>query len=527
VRTRPDAPTARPMFALVAGILLVVGTACGPTVPHQSGTAGAVAASPGAGLGVPSGTTSTTGGKKAGSGAVTGAGGSTTGGSMGGTTGGVAGGGSGGGSLPTGTGGGKHLAVAPSAPGVTDTTIYIGSYYNKNQGQGNAAFGASGLDQGDARKPQNVMIDWVNSHGGVAGRKLSPIYYGFDASGTGPPSDQQDQAACAKYTQDNKVFAMIVQGSIFDECAKREGAVDLNQDGTPSIYKKYPDRIDIESLNMVRAWKVTVDGAAQLGYFNAGAKIGVVAWDGPDYKEAINDGLLPELRRHGLSLATQPYFIAEPQTFQDLGSASAAVNNAVLKFATLGIDHVFVMDGQAGLCGGSCLSIEWLKRAESQQYYPDYAFNDKNSAIELAKLGILSKRQAVGSIYINWTDAGPDYEKGLKPNPQLQECIKIMKAHNIDMSNANQQGAAYAACEDMWFMQTVGEKLTSMNLDLSTPNFINAVDALGYSYLSPLSYANYFSAQQHDGAAGVRHGKWVPCNDLNCYKWIGTVYKVG
>ena len=119
------------------------------------------------------------------------------------------------------------------------------------------------------------MIDWVNSHGGVAGRKLSPIYYGFDASGTGPPSDQQDQAACAKYTQDNKVFAMIVQGSIFDECAKREGAVDLNQDGTPSIYKKYPDRIDIESLNMVRAWKVTVDGAAQLGYFNAGAKIGV------------------------------------------------------------------------------------------------------------------------------------------------------------------------------------------------------------------------------------------------------------
>ena len=228
MRTRPDAPTARPMFALVAGILLVVGTACGPTVPHQSGTAGAVAASPGAGLGVPSGTTSTTGGKKAGSGAVTGAGGSTTGGSMGGTTGGVAGGGSGGGSLPTGTGGGKHLAVAPSAPGVTDTTIYIASYYNKNQGQGNAAFGASGLDQGDARKPQNVMIDWVNSHGGVAGRKLSPIYYGFDASGTGPPSDQQDQAACAKYTQDNKVFAMGGgKNDILKSCAQKAGAISI------------------------------------------------------------------------------------------------------------------------------------------------------------------------------------------------------------------------------------------------------------------------------------------------------------
>src|SRR5205823_14842544 len=135
------------------------------------------------------------------------------------------------GSPPTGSGGVKHVAAPPSVPGVTDTTIYIASYYNKNQGAGNSALGVGGLNQGDARKPQNVMIDWVNSHGGVVGRKLKPIYYGFDGSGAGPPTDQQDAAACQHYTQDNKVFAILVSSPVLDECAKKAGAVEFGQEG--------------------------------------------------------------------------------------------------------------------------------------------------------------------------------------------------------------------------------------------------------------------------------------------------------
>jgi hypothetical protein len=232
----------------------LVGTACGSRAPHTSVSGAAVpgaASSPGGGLSVPSGSAAT-GGK------VTG--GTTTGGTVGGTTsGGTTSGGttSGGGSLPTGHGGGGHVAAPESVPGVTATTIYLGSYYNKNSGAGNSALGVQGLDEGDARKPQNVMIDWVNSHGGVAGRKLVPIYYGYDASGTGPPSDQQQQAACAKYTQDNEVFAFLAggqgSGGVLDECAKKAGAIDFGREGTPSTYRKYPLRVDIDTLNGVRA----------------------------------------------------------------------------------------------------------------------------------------------------------------------------------------------------------------------------------------------------------------------------------
>jgi hypothetical protein len=413
-------------------------------------------------------------------------------------------------------------------PGVTQTSISIASYYNKNQGSGNAALGLS-LNEGDARKPQNVMIDWVNSHGGVAGRKLVPIYYGFDASGTGPPVDQQKQAACAKYTQDNQVFAILDGGSggsdVMDDCAKKAGAIDFGQAGTPTSYRDYPHRIDIDTLNQVRAQTVTVDGLAQLGYWDKGAKIGVVTWDDPSYKQAIDQGLLPALQAHGLSLATPPYYVAVPQTLQDFGASSAAINNAVLKFSTLGIDHVLLADGPAGIFKGGGISIEWLKRSESQQYYPRYGFNDSNLPIELQGLHVLSNRQAHRSVYVNWSDLGPAYEGGYHQNTEQQQCLKIMRKHGIDVSNTNSKGAAVLACTDMWFLQDVGVEMDALNLSLTADNFISAVDHLGYRYLSPGSYATYFGAQQHDGVAGVRHGTFA--DSCSCYKWIGTVYKVG
>src|SRR5207248_5444077 len=141
--------------------------------------------------------------------------------------------------------------------------------------------------------------------------------------------------------------------------------------------------------------------------------------------------------------------------------------------------------------------------------YPRYGFNDSNLPIELQKLHVLSDRQAQGSVYVNWIDLGPDYEAGYHSNRNGQSCRKIMRKHGIDMSNTNSEAAALVACADMWFLQSVGEELSALHLDLTSDAFITAVEHLGYSYLSTLDYANFFSAQQHDGVAGVRHAKYV------------------
>ena len=83
---------------------------------------------------------------------------------------------------------------------------------------------------------------------------------------------------------------------------------------------------------------MTVDGLDMHGYFDEGAKIGVVTWDDPQYREAINDGLLPALKDHGQQLATPPYYITEAQTLQDfemLAVADAVESLAAELSATL------------------------------------------------------------------------------------------------------------------------------------------------------------------------------------------------
>src|SRR5437660_6983546 len=158
----------------VAAVSMLVATACGSTVPRtQSGAPAAAAAGGGQGLGAPAAGSGAAAGKVKGGGKVSG--GTSGGGSLsgGGTTG--VGTTSGGTSGVTTTGGGSSGAQAARAPGITDTTIYIGTVYIKNQGAANAALGAGGLNQGDARKPYKVMIDMINSEGGVGGRKLAQV----------------------------------------------------------------------------------------------------------------------------------------------------------------------------------------------------------------------------------------------------------------------------------------------------------------------------------------------------------------
>lgn len=60
--------------------------------------------------------------------------------------------------------------------------------------------------QTDARTYDNAIIDQINRNGGVAGRKLVPLYYDFKST-----DDKQvaSQAACTYWTQDHKAFVFL------------------------------------------------------------------------------------------------------------------------------------------------------------------------------------------------------------------------------------------------------------------------------------------------------------------------------
>src|SRR5207249_2748204 len=89
-------------------------------------------------------------------------------------------------------------------------------------------------------------------------------------------------------------------------------------------------------------------------------------------------GFLPALAKLGITPA-QVAYAPTPQTYNDLGGSSAAISNDVLKFQALGIDHVIIEDGSAGIWGGTGLTISWMNTAQSQDYTPRYGLNSWNS----------------------------------------------------------------------------------------------------------------------------------------------------
>ena len=505
-KTRRTGSAARTLLALVTSTVLAA--ACGSTVPQSAfrnrGAAGGLSANGENGLSLPTG--------------QSGLGGPTTG----------AGGGAGG--LPSGSGqlGGPSGGPVQQAlgPGITASTIYIGAGYNINQAAANAAVGGGGAGGSDIRDAYNVMINLINSQGGVKGRKLSPVYYGVDATSS-QTADQQAQAACAKWTQDNKVFIILGGQQPADrECAKKAGTVlywsPAGSNTLPETFTQYPHFVEITGLNLVRAGQVTIDGMRRQGYFNRGARIGIVAWDDPAYRAAVTRGYVPALKSHGLGVAVDPIYIHAPQNIQDLAGATADVNNAVLKLSTRGVDHVMLLDGPVGVCAGGCLGLEFLQRAKAQHYQPRYGMNENNLPIEALDAGFYPPDQLRGTIAVLWGDGNKSQDAGWRTNAARDRCEKIMREHGVEMGDVNSHGAAIEACEEMWFLLAVVAKLGTA--PLTVDNFMAGVNALGGSYGPVSAYGTHFSPTQHDGISAARNVEFV--DSCTCFRYTSDPYSV-
>ena len=497
---RSIVPTRRPL-ALLAASLMLFAAACGSTVPkaqlqqalaggqNQGLAPGAVSTAPGQPGSVPAGGAPT--GVAIGPGAVV------PGISSGGTLG----------------------------PGVTDSTIYVGGVYLKNGGEGNAAAGAANLDPGDFRKVYNAVIEQINKEGGVAGRKLSAVYAEIDVTSS-QTIDQQAQSACAKWTQDNKVFAIVagIQGNVVQECTEKAHAVNIVAgagSSLPDDFRRYPHYVEVSGMNLVRMGSVTVSGLKAQNYFDPGAKLGIITWDATNYRISLEHGFLPALKKVGVTPATQPVYVHVPQSFNDLGGMNSSVNSAVLKFADLGITHVMIVDGAAGVCAGACLGYQFMNQAESQQYRPRYGFNEYNYAD--SSVGTLyPARQMPRSVAVVWSDDEEADDVGWRPNPARERCYKLMRDKGVPMENDNQLQSARAACEQLWFMRAVVAKMG--NAVLNNDNFMSAVNTMGTSFQPIDTYLSRLTATQHDGASAVRNQAFF--ESCTCFQYTSNPYLV-
>ena len=405
-----------------------------------------------------------------------------------------------------------------SAQGVTATTILVGVPYSVNGAAADKAIGASGITQGDEKSDYQIVINDFNAHGGILGRKIVPVFHALDA--TDPSTtDAKYQAACADFTQDHHVFAVFGGNSdSFVSCLEKAGVVPISADFTQAddqTFRTFPHYIETSSLDLTRQARVVPDGLFAQGYFGRSPKIGIVAFDLPGFTRAVNGILIPDLRGHGFN-SIDTVFVNALQSNGDLGTLSAQVSNAALKFRAEGVDHVLLQDIQG------VLTLEFLQQAASQRYYPRYGFGTPNGGQALAP--DLPAAALHGTLQVGWLpieDIGAAQDPDAASSPARRRCLALYAAHQTTFADRNAETVGLAVCQETWFLRAA---LTQGGA-LSPQGLLDGVARLGDSFSPTINHANHYDANQHDGVSGVRYGAYD--DGCSCFKYTSGVINVG
>jgi ABC-type branched-subunit amino acid transport system substrate-binding protein len=388
--------------------------------------------------------------------------------------------------------------------GVTSTTIKIGINHSAPLGPAFQAVGFAGDPAAtDERRIAEILIKYINSHGGLNGRKIIPVYNEYDAVGGGT-WDSLAAEACQRFVNDEKVFAVISghvgQTDSLVDCLAKGHTPIIQQNQWPydhvyfDQYKNYlyqPSRMRPERF--VPAW---ISGLAAGGYFDKGAKLGLARFDAPVFTR-IAALIKNELKKIGQKILVEAV-LNTPQSVSDFGRMSSEFQAAILRFRQAGVDHV-LFDEYAGEMPFFGLTV-----AENQDYHPRWAFNSTNlTNTQQAQQG---DSQLKGAVSVTWL---PGQDVADIHDPRMGKGV-LGKCYDIVKKGGMVPSRLYSGifCDSFFFLQ----RILSTTNNVTPEGMGEASGKLGTSYESPYTWTTKFSPGRTDGASSVRVVKYV----LNC-----------
>lgn len=206
------------------------------------------------------------------------------------------------------------------------------------------------------------FADEVNAQGGVLGRKITLAFTTFD-----PLDSSTPRRACLDLTEDAKVFAAVLPSGFFAEpvlCFTEEHHTPTLAFGGEAgeWYRRSRGLLFSASMSGTRnvrslALRLHADKAL------AGKKIGIVSTNSPTEKLPVDEGLLPELKALG-------YTVAYRSTMsQNTDQQPSQIPVEISQMRRAGVDFIFWVTH-------ALVFAQWTQQADSQGYRPAYALTD-------------------------------------------------------------------------------------------------------------------------------------------------------
>ena len=389
--------------------------------------------------------------------------------------------------LPVAAGGATPVdRASTSARGVTKSAINVVFPVVNLQALASVYGFAGDVEYTEQAKAIHLFVGQINAAGGINGRKINAIVSPFN-----PASESAMRALCKDWTQGSPAAFAVLDGvgdwtGDNELCITQEGHTpfigqwttvsDWTREGSPYLWWTGPD--DASILQAVVQWG---HGAGLLGGHR---KVGVIAGDRASDQLALDDYLLPDLRRIGVQPVVET-IPAQPAEAAATGSDAPLI---VEKLRAAGVDSVIpLMPFNAFL---PVLSAE-----TQQKYFPKLLLSDYESSIESA-LGLLPvpfekaldgqegvTTETLGGIDDSRPEAQGGYDPGVRScwNTWHKAYPEIPKGNMNDF--IEEQGPVQGWCQEI---RLFAQAATMAGSDLNRRTFVEAMSDIknypgGYS----------------------------------------------
>ncbi|HVT65430.1 MAG TPA: ABC transporter substrate-binding protein [Mycobacteriales bacterium] len=510
---RPSSRKTLPAHLLVLTLVAVALAGCGTTV--QLGPAGAAGGAPTSEFGVP--TPAVTSPSGSGSQGAGGPGGTPGLSAIGTNPAGEPGSGAKPTSAPS-TSLSAHGATGATGHGVTDSTVEIGVAVSSDEGSFISSFGLKGLTpDGDTNVQMQAIVNDINRHGGLAGRKIVLVKHDYPAAQTISDPSTANQAACATWTQDHHVFAVVgpplVNDTLLQCLAKADTPLIYNGGGLEyplhyqGTYDRFPTFFNVGSMLGDRYDAIAIRRLYQRGFFSPwntvrgapglGAtqmRLGIVAYDD-------NDGAIQlasetrQLARYGI----KPTEIVKCP--RDIAGKVPCEQGAVLRFNSNRVTNVFNAD------------TTFMSTANNQGYHPRY-FVEVEPGIfsQNVSKGVL--RGAMGEDYVPALDVAPRGHPA-DPSPATTHCKNVMKAVHQPTTMGVTVWNEEVMCDGFYFLAAA----VKANPVLNTEGLVAGFNSLR-DFPSALTWKSELSPTNHASAMALRDLSYGTA--CNCWTYDNT-----
>jgi ABC-type branched-subunit amino acid transport system substrate-binding protein len=418
-----------------------------------------------------------------------------------------------GGAAESGTAGGQAGATVTGtggrAPARLTSPIEVGFIAGKCSNCG-AVLGSK-YAQGSYSDQQfeQAMVDGINSRGGIAGRKIKPVFAEVDTAS--PDWSSNYQAACATFTEDHHVVAVLGYSFAymdnFAACIAKAGAIWINGGyggGDKQVYRQHPKYFTDAAPSEDAALLISVSSAVQDGWVTSRSRLGILQADCPSDTRAFNNTLKPYLTAQHLNLVSNQVIKCVAGA-QDDGNAVTFIQHAELQMRSDGVDSVIIT--------GIPL-ILFAENAESQQWRPHYLAYLGGAAYE----PYLTASQLSNIHGAGWL---PSLDLNATHQPPLsavqRTCKDLLDRGGVDTPPA-QYTQAFIACDGVLLYAKAVEAAGGD----ATPAAVAArLEALGRTYPSAVTLGGTtsFGPGRHDGPATFRSNVYQSA--CGCFQYVG------